>query len=133
MHRYLHLEVLQDVNIYAQEFRISSNRFIGYADLITKNKDGTVDIFDFKYSNNIQNYLEYFWSPLIAQKFIKDALHVLSLLEANPMLGKYNTNLKCREIVISRHISLYYQIEKDYLELISFYNNRQKPINIIDL
>lgn len=51
-------EVLQDVNIYAQEFRISSNRFIGYADLITKNKDGTVDIFDFKYSNNIQNYLE---------------------------------------------------------------------------
>ena len=51
-------EVLQDVNIYAQEFRISSNRFIGYADLITKNKDGTVDIFDFKYSNNIENYLQ---------------------------------------------------------------------------
>lgn len=82
---------------------------------------------------NIQNYLEYFWSSLIAQKFIKDVLHVLSLLEVNPMLGKYNTNLKCREIVISRHITLYYQTEKDYIELISFYNNRQKPINRIDL
>ena len=51
-------EMLKDINIYAQEYKISSNRFIGFADLITKNKDGTVDIFDFKYSNNIQNYLE---------------------------------------------------------------------------
>ncbi|TDP03985.1 type II toxin-antitoxin system RelE/ParE family toxin [Flavobacterium sp. 245] len=81
----------------------------------------------------IQNYLEYFWSPLIAQKFIKDVLHILNLLESNTMLGKYNSNLKCREILISKHITLYYQTEKDHLELISFYNNRQKPINIIDL
>ena len=83
--------------------------------------------------HNIRNYLEQFWSPTIAQKFIKDVLHIVNLLEINTMLEKYNSNLKCREIVISRHITLYYQTEKNYIELISFYNNRQKPINIIDL
>lgn len=51
-------DILTDINIYAQEYRISTTKFIGFLDLITKNDDGTVDIFDFKYSNNIQNYLE---------------------------------------------------------------------------
>lgn len=82
---------------------------------------------------NIRNYLEQFWSPTIAQKFIKNVLHILSLLKSNTMLGKYNLSLKCREIVISKHITLYYKTEEDNIKLISFYNNRQKPINIIDL
>lgn len=30
----------------------------GYIDLITENEDGTVNIYDFKYSNNIEHYLE---------------------------------------------------------------------------
>ncbi|MEY8001186.1 AAA family ATPase [Clostridium sp. Mt-5] len=51
-------EILADINIYAQEYKVLTSKFIGFLDLITKNDDGTVDIFDFKYSNNIQNYLE---------------------------------------------------------------------------
>lgn len=51
-------EILTDINIYGQEHKVSTSRFIGFLDLITNNGDGTVDIFDFKYSNNIQNYLE---------------------------------------------------------------------------
>lgn len=51
-------QILEDVNIYSNEFRISNNKFIGIVDLITKNDDGTVDVFDFKYSNNVDNYLE---------------------------------------------------------------------------
>lgn len=81
--------------------------------------------------DNIQNYLEQFWSPLIAQKFIKDVLHVITLLQNNPMLGKYNPKLKCRSMIISKNITLHYEITDDYIELISFYNNRQKPINFI--
>jgi phage nucleotide-binding protein len=50
--------ILKDINIYAQEYKVLTSKFIGFLDLITKNDDGTVDIFDFKYSNNIQNYLE---------------------------------------------------------------------------
>ncbi|MNQ37909.1 Plasmid stabilization system protein [compost metagenome] len=81
--------------------------------------------------DNIQNYLEQFWSPHIAQKFIKDVLHIITLLQNNPMLGKYDPKLKCRSIIISKNITLYYELTDDYIELISFYNNRQKPINFI--
>jgi len=80
--------------------------------------------------DTIENYLKHFWSPLIAQKFIKDVLHTITLLENNPSLGKYNPKLKCRSIVISRNVTLHYETTQDYIELISFFNNRQKPIDI---
>lgn len=79
---------------------------------------------------NIRNYLEHFWSPIVAQKFIKDVLHIIALLEKNSMLGKYNSDLICREILISKHITLYYRIKEEQIELITFYNNRQKPIKM---
>lgn len=50
--------ILEQLNIYSHEFRISNSRFVGIVDLIVRNEDGTVDVFDFKYSNNINNYLE---------------------------------------------------------------------------
>ena len=50
--------ILYNLNIYSNEFRISNSRFIGIVDLIVRNDDGTVDVFDFKYSNNVKNYLE---------------------------------------------------------------------------
>lgn len=51
-------EVLSYLNVYKQEHLISTKRFKGIVDLITKNEDGTYDVFDFKYSNNIDHYLE---------------------------------------------------------------------------
>jgi len=51
-------EILSDINIYAQEYEINTPRFKGFIDLITQNKDGTVDVFDFKYSNNVENYMK---------------------------------------------------------------------------
>ena len=40
------------------EYRISTAEFTGIVDLIIRNPDGTIDIIDFKYSNNIEKYLE---------------------------------------------------------------------------
>lgn len=51
-------EILANVNVYKKEFRINTNRFIGIVDLITKNNDGSVDVFDYKYSNNYEHYAE---------------------------------------------------------------------------
>lgn len=51
-------QILEQLNIYSNEFRISNSRFIGIVDLIVKNDDGTVDVFDFKYSNNVKNYMD---------------------------------------------------------------------------
>lgn len=50
--------MLEGITIHSQEFRISNKRFIGIVDLILKNDDGTVDVLDIKYSNNIKNYLD---------------------------------------------------------------------------
>lgn len=50
--------LLANIKIYAQEYLISTSRFKGFIDLITKNNDGSVDIFDFKYSNNVEKYLK---------------------------------------------------------------------------
>lgn len=51
-------EILAGVNVYKKEFRINTDRFIGIVDLITKNEDGSVDVFDYKYSNNYEHYAE---------------------------------------------------------------------------
>lgn len=51
-------QILEQLNIYSHEFRISNSRFVGIVDLIVRNDDGTVDVFDFKYSNNIKNYMD---------------------------------------------------------------------------
>jgi plasmid stabilization system protein ParE len=66
------------------------------------------------------------WNLEIAEKFVKSALHTVDLLTKNPYLGKYKTDLKCNEILISKHISLHYQIINDCIVLLFFWDNRQK-------
>lgn len=51
-------ELLDGVNVYRKEFLISTSRFKGIVDLIVKNNDGTVDVFDYKYSNNVEKYMK---------------------------------------------------------------------------
>lgn len=51
-------ELLANIYVYKKEFKINHYRFIGIVDLITKNEDGTVDVFDYKYSNNYEKYSE---------------------------------------------------------------------------
>jgi phage nucleotide-binding protein len=40
------------------EYKIDFPQFVGFVDLIIKNKDETISIYDFKYSNNKENYLQ---------------------------------------------------------------------------
>lgn len=50
--------ILDGINIKHQEYLIDVPEFKGIIDLITENDDGSVDIFDFKYSNNVDNYTD---------------------------------------------------------------------------
>ena len=52
------MPVLNNINIKHQEYVIEEPEFKGIVDLITENDDGTVDIFDFKYSNNVDSYMD---------------------------------------------------------------------------
>lgn len=48
--------LLPENSIHERE--IASRKFLGFIDLLSKNEDGTFDIYDFKYSNNVDHYLE---------------------------------------------------------------------------
>ena len=52
------MPILNSINIKHQEYVIEEPEFKGIVDLITENDDGTVDIFDFKYSNNVDSYMD---------------------------------------------------------------------------
>lgn len=52
------IPILNSINIKHQEYVIEEPEFKGIVDLITENDDGTVDIFDFKYSNNVDSYMD---------------------------------------------------------------------------
>ena len=39
------------------EVKLECDKFIGYIDMLVPNEDGTFDIYDFKYSNNIDKYM----------------------------------------------------------------------------
>lgn len=51
-------QLLKHIDILHQEYEINVPEFKGIVDLITKNPDGTVDVLDFKYSNNVDRYME---------------------------------------------------------------------------
>lgn len=42
---------------FTYEYEIKNNEYVGYVDLMIHNQDGTVDVVDFKYSNNIEHYI----------------------------------------------------------------------------
>ncbi len=45
-------------NNFTYEYEIKNDEYVGYVDLIIHNNDGTVDVIDFKYSNNVDNYIK---------------------------------------------------------------------------
>ena len=42
---------------FTYEYEIKNSEYVGYVDLMIHNQDGTVDVVDFKYSNNIEHYV----------------------------------------------------------------------------
>lgn len=44
-------------NKFTYEYEIKNSEYIGYVDLIIHNSDETIDVIDFKYSNNVDNYI----------------------------------------------------------------------------
>lgn len=50
------LAVLPSAGKY--EVTLSNQDYIGFIDMLVKNEDGTFDIWDFKYSNSIENYMK---------------------------------------------------------------------------
>ena len=80
-----------------------------------------------------RNYLKQYRSNEVAQRFVNEVLRTIDLISKNPHLGKFRHDLECNEILVSKYTSLYYIINKDFIHLIRFYDNRQEPLTIFNL
>jgi plasmid stabilization system protein ParE len=76
--------------------------------------------------NNI-DYLEAEWSEKVAFNFIQKVNTAITLLQNDNVLFIKTNYRNVYKIVITKHISLFYRIENNNLELLRFWNNFQSP------
>ncbi|KLT71134.1 type II toxin-antitoxin system RelE/ParE family toxin [Flavobacterium sp. ABG] len=74
--------------------------------------------------NNI-DYLEAEWSEKSALHFIKKVDTIIALLKNDTVLFLKTNYKNVYKIVITKHISLYYRIENETIQLLRFWNNFQ--------
>ncbi|WP_163399625.1 type II toxin-antitoxin system RelE/ParE family toxin [Flavobacterium fluviatile] len=78
--------------------------------------------------NNI-DYLEAEWSEKVARNFIEKVNTTITLLKNDNVLFLKTNYKSVYKIVITKHISLFYRIENNNLELLRFWNNFQNLEN----
>ena len=123
------------------EIQLMDSDFIGFIDLTSKNEDGTYDLFDFKYSNNVKNYLDseqlhlykYFY-----EKQFKKKIRNLNFV----FIPKVNIKQKKTEDIISFRKRIkeelegseikVVQIQFDLGKVIEFYQGIKKVLETTD-
>jgi phage nucleotide-binding protein len=119
---------------FIHEYKIDHEDYIGFVDLILKAPDGTCMVMDFKYSNNIKNYLDSGQLHIYKDYLEKDGFDVQRLAylfvpktsikqKENEDLYQYRKRLI--EIVEESEVTLV-PIKYDDMELIYFQNNIKK-------
>jgi plasmid stabilization system protein ParE len=79
------------------------------------------------YWNNI-DYLIQEWSEKVAKNFINKVDMVINIITLRPKIFKLTSYKNIRQVPITPHITLYYQLLNDSnVELVRFWNNLQDP------
>jgi len=73
------------------------------------------------------DYLEAEWSEKVAFNFIEKVNSTITLLQNDNVLFIKTNYKSVYKIVITKHISLFYRINNNNLELLRFWNNFQSP------
>lgn len=75
------------------------------------------------------DYIYFKWNQKEVEKFQELILENLNRLSINPLLGKYDSNLKLYFFVISKQTTLYYSINQNskIVDLHVFWNNQKNP------
>ena len=74
-------------------------------------------------------YIYFKWNQKKKKKFQELVIENLNRLSINPLLGKYDSNLKIYIFVISKQTTLYYSINQNakIVDLHLFWNNQKNP------
>ena len=77
---------------------------------------------------NTIEYLEKNWTERELHNLAIEIEETLNLLSHNPNLfQKSDTKNEIRRVVVAKHNTLYYRINNNSIEIISFFSNRQSP------
>jgi plasmid stabilization system protein ParE len=72
-------------------------------------------------------YLEDRFSEKETQRLAKEIERITKLISQNPNLFPLTDKMKVRKVVILRFNSMYYRIEGNQAQILSFFSNRQSP------
>ena len=76
----------------------------------------------------ILNYLEKEWTWREVERFKEQLLKQLNLIQQFPQLfPKSEINRRIRRAVMNRHITIYYEIKGNRIQLAYLFNNRKDP------
>jgi len=76
----------------------------------------------------ILEYLAEDWNGEVAIRFLDKIEHLLEQISINPeQFPMVNTKRKVRKCVITRHNTLFYKENKEYVEVLRIFDTRQDP------
>lgn len=75
------------------------------------------------------DYIFFKWNHKEVEKFQELVIENLNRLSINPLVGKYDSDLKLYHLVISKQTALYYSINQNTrtVDLHIFWNNQKNP------
>ncbi|SFH96561.1 type II toxin-antitoxin system RelE/ParE family toxin [Halpernia frigidisoli] len=82
-----------------------------------------------QYLKTIAFWIENNKSTSYSEKIIEEVIYTESLLIENPLIGIIveNTNNEVRRVLVLKNYSLYYRLDSDVIEIISFWANKMNP------
>jgi plasmid stabilization system protein ParE len=80
----------------------------------------------------ILEYLEENWSESVIHNFLKELFEALDWIVDNPEVFMFSINSSnIRKFVLSKHHTIYFEIQEDQIGLLRIFDNRQNPDKII--
>jgi phage nucleotide-binding protein len=110
------------------EVCVYDSNFIGYIDYISANDDGSFDLWDFKYSNNIKNYLDSEQLHLYKYHYEKQYHHPIRNLNY-VFIPKINIKLKKGEDLYLFRKRIVEELKKSEIQIIQIDYDPQKVID----
>lgn len=109
------------------ELSIFDSDFIGFIDLTADNDDGTCDLFDFKYSNNLKNYMDS--GQLHEYKYFFEKQTGKTIRNLNfVFIPKVNIKQKKTEDIITFRKRIKEELEKSEIKIVQVQFNLSKVI-----
>lgn len=78
--------------------------------------------------DNIMEYLEKEWTQKETTQFFRKLENRIHLLSQRPLLYPLTKSRKnVRRSVLTSHITIYYRVKKDTVEILTLFNSRRNP------